>query len=180
MTSARPPPPCACVEVVREPFACVSGAAGCVNVNRGPLVLRDGNPCGCLRVSFELTHLVLQFLCRAIHFQKSTPGTPTDLLRRCSNQYADVVSERNIRLSQAKARDSTRSAPSPVRVFSQVRVELQQRISPVACAGGAGGWGVMVTMREDAMAVAVARAAPVFALRSSCSAVSGTCHGLGY
>ena len=26
----------------------------------------------------------------------------------------------------------------------------------------------------------VARAAPVFALRSSCSAVSGTCHGLGY
>lgn len=101
-------------------------------------------------------------------------------LRRCSNQYADVVSERNIRLSQAKARDSTRSAPSPVRVFSQVRVELQQRISPVACAGGAGGWGVMVTMREDAMAVAVARAAPVFALRSSCSAVSGTCHGLGY
>ena len=79
MTSARPPPPCACVEVVREPFACVSGAAGCVNVNRGPLVLRDGNPCGCLRVSFELTHLVLQFLCRAIHFQKSTPGTPTDL-----------------------------------------------------------------------------------------------------
>ena len=79
MTSARPPPPCACVEVVREPFACVSGAAGCVNVNRGPLVLRDGNPCGCLRVSFELTHLVLQFLCRAIHFQKSTHGTPTDL-----------------------------------------------------------------------------------------------------
>ena len=79
MTSARPPPPCACVEVVREPFACVSGAAGCVNVNRGPLVLRDGNPCGCLCVSFELTHLVLQFLCRAIHFQKSTPGTPTDL-----------------------------------------------------------------------------------------------------
>ena len=58
MTSARPPPPCACIEVVREPFACVSGAAGCVNVNRGPLVLRDGNPCGCLCVSFELTHLV--------------------------------------------------------------------------------------------------------------------------
>jgi len=79
VTSARPPPPCACVEVVREPFACVSGAAGCVNVNRGPLVLRDGNPCGGLCVSFELAHLVLQFLCRAIHFQKSTPGTPTDL-----------------------------------------------------------------------------------------------------
>ena len=79
MTSARPPPQCACIEVVREPFACVSGAAGCVNVNRGPLVLRDGNPCGCLCVSFELTHLVLQFLFRTIHFEKSTPGTPTDL-----------------------------------------------------------------------------------------------------
>ena len=45
----------------------------------GPLVLRDGNPCGCLCVSFELTHLVLQFLCRTIHFEKSTHGTPTDL-----------------------------------------------------------------------------------------------------
>ena len=33
----------------------------------------------CLCVSFELTHLVLQFLCRTIHFEKSTPGTPTDL-----------------------------------------------------------------------------------------------------
>ena len=88
MTSARPPPPCACVEVVREPFACVSGAAGCVNVNRGPLVLRDGNPCGCLCVSFELTHLVLQFLCRAIHFQKSTPGgTPTDLTHGLLHEY---------------------------------------------------------------------------------------------
>ena len=42
-------------------------------------MLRNGNPCGCLCVSFELAHLVLQFLCRAIHFQKSTPGTPTDL-----------------------------------------------------------------------------------------------------
>ena len=91
MTSARPPPPCACVEVVREPFACVSGAAGCVNVNRGPLVLRDGNPCGCLCVSFELTHLVLQFLCRAIHFQKSTPGTPTDLSESSPTSSGAVI-----------------------------------------------------------------------------------------
>ena len=31
--------------------------------------MRDGNPCGCLCVSFGLTHLVLQFLCRTIHFK---------------------------------------------------------------------------------------------------------------
>ena len=92
VSSARPLPPCACHEVVREshlraspcpippPARPAPGARQ--NVKGGPLVLRDGNPCGCLCVSFGLTHLVLQFLCRTIHFEKSTPGTTTDLYNR--------------------------------------------------------------------------------------------------
>ena len=48
----------------------------------GPLVLRDGNPCGCLCVSFGLTHLVLQFLCRTIHFEKSTLGPRPTYFRK--------------------------------------------------------------------------------------------------
>ena len=105
VSSTRPLPPCACYEVVREshlraspcpvppPARPAPGARQ--SVKGGPLVLRDGNPCGCLYVFLSRANascfaVSMPYSVPIFTFENRPHGTPTDVERNSAKNAQHI------------------------------------------------------------------------------------------